>query len=116
MGNAISPAGGSWSKGFKTLFTTLKPILLIVGKIALVVGTIAAAAYVIYNLSPYKKAKTEAENAASAVEDYNNALEKNKEELSSIDNLLSELKDRDEVFDNLIVGSNEWYEAIIKSN
>ena len=116
LGNAISPAGGSWSKGFKTLFETLAPILKVLAPISAILGVIAATLYVIYNLSPYKKAKTEAENAAGAVEDYNNALEKNKEELSSIDNLLSELKGRDEVFDDLIVGSNEWYEAIVKSN
>ena len=108
LGGALKGAGKALAG-----FVTSHPILLAIA------GTLAAigvAAYAVYNNSNFKKVKNEAEMAASAQEDYKRALENTKKELSAMDSILSELDSRNDTFDNLIVGSNEWYVAIQKSN
>ena len=108
LGGALKGAGKALAG-----FVTSHPILLAIA------GTLAAigvAAYAVYNNSNFKKVKNEAEMAASAQEDYKRAVENTKKELSAMDSILSELDSRNDTFDNLIVGSNEWYVAIQKSN
>jgi hypothetical protein len=107
---------GSMATGFAKVFANLKPILLCLGKILVVVGALAAAAYVLYNLSPLKKVRNEIETIQGAAEDCGRAIEKTSEALDGFNNILSELANRDSVFDNLIEGSSEWYKAIADSN
>ena len=116
LGKAAGSSTGSWATGFKTMFSSLMPVLKPLLIIAAVLGTIAATCAIIYNTSPLKAAKNEADMARGAVEDYNRALEETNEEAETLNNLMNELSSRETTFDNLIVGSLEWYEAIAKSN
>jgi hypothetical protein len=116
LGKAAGSSTGSWATGFRAMATSLGPVLKPLLAIAAVVGLIATTCAVIYNTSPLKAAKNDADMARSAVEDYNRALEETNEEAEALNNLMNELSSRETTFDNLIVGSLEWYEAIAKSN
>lgn len=116
MSKTGSGSSGSWATGFTSMFKSLAPMLKILLVIAAVVGVIAAGAAILYNLSPLRKAKNEAEAAKVATENYNRALEDSKKETEALNNILSELESREEVFDSLIVGSGEWYTAIQETN
>lgn len=107
---------GTWKYGFSTMLESIGPLIEPLLIIAAVLGTIAVVAAVIYNTSPLKKAKNEAENAAGAVEDYNRALEITKQKGEALNSILEELDNRKTTFDALITGSAEWYQAIAKTN
>ena len=114
--DASAQGTGTLATGFSSLGSSIAGALPYILAVAAALAAIAATAYAIYNASPLKKAKNEAEVAAGAVNDYSRALEKANEETSALNSILNELKGREQIFDNLVAGSVEWYQNISDIN
>ena len=107
---------GSMSTAFSGLASSVGAVLPWILGIAAAIALATAAAYIFYNLSPFKKAKNEAEVAEGAVNDLQRAISQAGEETTALNSILSELEQREEVFENLVVGSTEWYQSIAEIN